>query len=291
MSSELHDAVDDLLTRAQRGIESLQDDAVGPQEALETIEDLLAVADEVEDLLETVDVAALVEAVGAEDLSEVVDLEDVPEALEEGAPREAVHLRKLLKLADLGELFHSANVRQLRREKRELEEAIDDLVEDDGEAGAATADTVAGDGAGGGPASGSPGGAGDAIGGGADGAFGGDDTDTGERSVGPGVDQAVLQQAVQSKVDDAVVEFRQGLLAAHEELRRMRAANAERTGSVGRQSGSRNPTAFSSMPADEVTVGTGTKHSTVPRETRHSSAPNRERIYGDRFEEREETDG
>lgn len=256
MSDDLAETVDGLLVRVDELVESLEGTAA-PEEAVETVEDLLDVADEVEDLLETVDVEELVDAVGADDVSEVVDLEDVPQAIEDRSPRKALEFRKLLQLTDLQALFDSADMRQVRREKRDLEAELEDLLEDDG---AADGDEAMVDG----------GGSGEGLG-------------------GAEVNQELLEQSVQSKVDDAVVAFRQGLLEAHEKFRRLREANEERTGSMDDQPTSRNPTAYSSMTASKGDVGRGITHSTVPRETRHSSAPNRKRIYGDRFEE--ETDG
>jgi hypothetical protein len=38
------------------------------------------------------------------------------------------------------------------------------------------------------------------------------------------------------------------------------------------------------MPARNTAASTGTIHSSVPEETRYSTAPNRRRIYGTRFE-------
>lgn len=277
MSDDLAETVDELLARVEALVESLEGTAA-PEEAVETVEDLLDVADEVEDLLETVDVSELVDAVGAEDVSEVVDLEDVPEAIEEQSPRKALELRKLLQLADLRALFDSADMRQVRREKRDLEAELEDLLEDEG---AADGEESLLEGGGTGPIGGDSGGSTSV--GGSGGAAAGEDLG------GAAVDQELLEQSVQSKVDDAVVAFRQGLLEAHEKFRRLREANQERTGSMDDQPTSRNPTAYSSMTSSKGDVGRGITHSTVPRETRHSSAPNRKRIYGDRFEE--ETDG
>jgi hypothetical protein len=41
---------------------------------------------------------------------------------------------------------------------------------------------------------------------------------------------------------------------------------------------------MSTLPKDRSPSGRGTRHSTVPEETKHSTAPNRKRIYGTRFD-------
>lgn len=278
------DTLDDILAEAESRAESLLEREEFDGTALETLDDLADVADEAEDLLSTVDVRELLDALDVSDVPEAVELSDVPDAIEERAPRKAVKLRKLLRLADLSQVLDSTDLRQFRREKQELEAEIDDLTDDGG--GGRADDGSSGAGGGGGDEGSVIGGSGDGPTG-DDGLLSGldaggalaDDLDGEERS-------EVMEAAVQSTVDDAVKEFRDGLLEAHDRLAAMREKNQERTSSVDRQPSSSNPTAFSSMPASRIDVGSGsTRHSTVPSTVRHSNATGRERVYGDRFEE------
>lgn len=254
------DTLDDLLAEAETHAESLLDREEFDEGALETLGDLADVADEAEDLLSTVDVRELADALELSDLPEAVELEDIPDAIEDRAPRKAVKLRRLVQLADLSQVISSIDLREFRQEKQEFDEEVADL----------TADGDGGDGGG----------------------AGGDllaevepddvldsDLDHEERS-------EVLATAVESSVDEAVREFRDGLRQAHDRLADLREANEERTPSVDRQPSSSNPTAVSTMPAARADVGgTATKHSTVPSSVRHSDAATHERVYGNRFEE------
>lgn len=262
--------IDALLSDAEERIEALLDaDEMDADETVETIEDLYEIADEAEDLLEYVDVSDLIEAVDVEDLPEAIDFEDLPEAIEEGDPEKAIELRKLLSLTELSEVWDSANVRELWREKRELDDAVDDFSEEDAAEDGGLRD-------------------GDAFGTGADA-----DADAG---VGPesgslaDYDPESAKNAIQAKMSGAVGEFRETLLAANERLEALREANEERLGRRRHDVDSRNPSAFSTLPPARSDMGGAARHSTVPEETRHSSAPNRPRIYGDRFEE-EKDDG
>ena len=54
---------------------------------------------------------------------------------------------------------------------------------------------------------------------------------------------------------------------------------------------SRNPTAISTLPGSRGDLGRSTRHSTVPTETKYSTTPNYDRIYGDRFDGVEDGDG
>lgn len=265
------DVLDELLSDAESRAQSLLEREEFDDEALETLDDLAAVADEAEDLLSTVDVDELADAVDLEDVPEVVEPEDVPEAIEERDPEKAIKLRKLIKLADLSQALGSTDLTRFRREKSELQAELDDLGgsddgSDDGLLDAGGDDgLVDGDGLT------------DGMDVGIDGL--GEDLDGDERS-------ELMQAAIQSKIDDAVGEFRESLLAAHERLAELREQNQARMGSQDDQPSSRSPTAYSSLPAGRGDMGGVGQHSTVPAQVRHSSAPSRERIYGDRFERR-----
>lgn len=83
-------------------------------------------------------------------------------------------------------------------------------------------------------------------------------------------------------MSDGVVTFRDALLEAHERIQEKVEELRDRTERVG-QPRSRNPTAFSTLPKSRAEFGGTTRYSTVPAETRYSSAPNHARIYGRRF--------
>ncbi|MFC6726628.1 hypothetical protein ACFQE1_20110, partial [Halobium palmae] len=97
------------------------------------------------------------------------------------------------------------------------------------------------------------------------------------------------QAAIQMQVSDSVEAFREGILDAHERLKEVVEKNRERTRNV-EQPDSRNPTAVSTLPksGSRTEFRGGTRFSTVPSETRHSSAPNHARIYGSRFDRERE---
>ncbi|WP_338727017.1 hypothetical protein [Haladaptatus sp. DJG-WS-42] len=93
------------------------------------------------------------------------------------------------------------------------------------------------------------------------------------------------QLAVQKKASKAVDEFREELLKARARLKALHDTNVERTTPDSRQPSSRSPTAVSTVPSRNSGSVLGLRGSTVPEETKYSTAPNRPRIYGSRFEE------
>ncbi|WP_158056331.1 hypothetical protein [Halorussus halophilus] len=280
--SGVTERVDELVTRAEESIDGLQEYVEDPEsdladlreqvedeasvsEAAEYVHDLWEVADEAEDIAQTVDLSDLPEAVEPSELHEVIEEGELPDAISSGNPGDAVKLRKLLKVVKLTELWDAADVRAFWKQKREFENELEDVVDNGEEDG-------------------------DAV----------DDADD---SLAPSVDWSPdasgssdfdpesMENAIQSKMMDGVEEFREALLGAHEKLKALREENRERTSSQDSGVNSRNPTAHSTMPSGgRSDVGHGTRHSTVPRETRYSTAPNKRRIYGTRFEE-ERDDG
>lgn len=228
------------------------EEELGP--ILSLLDDLEDVVDEAEDVLSTVDLTQLSSTLDWDDLPEALEIEDLPDAIAEGDASEAVTLRKLIDLVDLSKLWGSVDARELWRQKREFDEEIDDLTDDRG--------LEDDDGA-------------------------GDDGDRLEVSVrGTGfhdVDPQSIENAIQSEVSDSVGEFRRKLLEAHDRLAAVRERNEDRFPDRRRER-SRNPTAVSTLPTDR-SAGKGVAgHSTVPEETRYSTAPNRPRVYGTRFE-------
>lgn len=249
--------IDRLYERAVETVETLM--SASETEDRETILSLLDeiedIVDEVEDVLSTVDLTDLVAAVDWSELPEAVEVDDLPEAVEEGDASEAVSLRKLVDVVDLREVWESTNERALWRQKRELSDEVDDLT-DDRDGGDTDGDA-----------------AGVSI------------SRTGEE--GHDIDPTSVENAIQTEVSDSVGEFRDKLIAAHERFQEVRERNEDRFPDR-RRNRSRNPAAVSTVPADGPAARSGTTHSTVPEETRHSTAPNRKRIYGPRFDRVEE---
>jgi hypothetical protein len=252
-TTDLELTIEELFERAEKKLELVaskpDEDELGP--VLSVLDDLEDIADEAEDIVSTADLTELAGTVDWDALPEAFELEDLPDAIESGDRSEVVTLRKLIELVDLPKLWQSVDARELWREKREFENEVDDLTDDDGDA--------------------------DENGGGDDGGLSMPDT-------GPhDVDPESLENAVQSGMSDAVDTFRSKLIDAHEQIRAVREANRERFPDH-RRNRSRNPTAVTTMPARNTAASTGTIHSSVPEETRYSTAPNRRRIYGTRFE-------
>ena len=282
--------LDDLASRAEDALDGLGEYVEEPDadladvrervgddgsvaEAGEHLRDLWGVADEVEDLLQTVDLSDLPEAVDVSELPDAVEAGEVPDAVANGDPGDAVRFRKLLKVVNLTELWDTADVRAFWKQKRELEAELSESFDaEDGDAESSSGGSAA-EGAGS-----------------DDGWLDADRDWSAPEMDGPGdFDPESMENAVQSKMMDGVEEFRESLLAAHEKLKALREENRDRMASQDRGTHSRNPTAHSTVPSgDRPAVGSTARHSTVPRETRYSTAPNKKRVYGDRFDD--ETD-
>jgi hypothetical protein len=290
-----------LVTRAEADLEDflgiVRGDREGTlEEARDDIEDLIEVIDEAEDLLSTVNLSALPDAVEWTDLPKAIEGGDVPEAIAEGEASEAVNFRKLLQVVNLRKVLGNVDLLDIRREKEDVKEAADDLTddegseegegEDEGEDEGGVLDRFTSDDEGD-----SDDGADDGIGPGVVGEDGDD-----EEGAGGGVPSELIQAKVQSKLGDAIDQFRESALDARDRLEEMRERSKEefkeKTGRTGQPS-SRNPTAYSTLPSvpdDRVDLGGVARFSTMSRTPRHSSAPGRDHIYGDRFDNRDTED-
>jgi len=96
-------------------------------------------------------------------------------------------------------------------------------------------------------------------------------------------DPESVENAIQMEVSESVATFRGKLIEAHHRFEQIRDANADRFPERKRNR-TRNPTAMPTLSKGSSPGGRGMRFSTVPQETRHSSAPNHERIYGTRFD-------
>ena len=282
-----------LVTRTEAALEDLlgilQGDREGTlEEAQDDVENLIEVIDEAEDVLSTVNLSALPDAVEWSDLPKAIEARDVPEAIAKGEVSEAVKFRKLLQIVNLRQVLGNVDLRSFRQQKDELEDAADDDgAEEDGASNILDRFKSDDDGA----DSEATGDAGDSIGLGVMGGDGGDEGDE-----GGGIPSELIQTKVQSKLGDAIDQFRDSALDARDRLSEMREHSKEefreKTDRTG-QPFSRNPTAYSTLPPppdDRVDLGGVARFSTMSRTPRHSSAPGRDHIYGDRFENRNQKD-
>jgi len=308
---------DEWFDRAEEELAALSEGAGDEQlnDAVDTVRTLVAVLDEVEDASEFVDASEIPEAVEFDELIAALEPADIPAAVRESDPRKAVRLTQLLRAVDLTKLWDNADVRELWRQKGEIEDAMsgfddggdgdegDSLASVGAELEAALGDDAGDDGIASGlleddegdeEAEGVVSGLlGDDE---ADGAVAASQSEGGDSS-GGGMDltpdalegigdipQESKQTAIQRKAMEGIDEFRESLIDVHNELEGVVEENRG-TARENREQGesSRNPVAYSTLPEGRSDVGSTVRYSTIPRETRHSTAPNRKRVYGNRF--------
>lgn len=267
--TSLSGAIEEGVDAVKRALVAGDDD-----DLLATAGDLWRVLDELLDVLGTLDLEELPDAVHVEELPDAVEVENVPEGLTEedepvidlSAVREAVELRDLWRAVDLTEL---------REEKRELQDALEEATGDGGDDGDGLLDAELLDD--------------DLVDDDADGGF----TDVVDAGEGAHVqfDAGARQAYLEEEILDAVESFREVLLSTHEKLRRLYHANREKLGQSGHQPDSLNPTATRTMPAGPVPDSASTRSSTVPSQVRYSRVENPERIYGRRFLRRTDVPG
>ncbi len=266
----------ELVEEAETGVESLLasvNDGTA-EEIRNDIEDLRAVIQETSELLETIDLTQASDAIDHGDIDEAIDASEISTAIAEGEAGKAVKYSALLQLIEFEELLDAIDVRELKQNKDEFETAVTEFVDENDGSDWIVFDvlrwlvetTV----------------------GGTDGDMGITDSidDAGDAAgMASGTEGQMKQAAMQSKLLDAVEEFREGILETHDhlaELREQAEHVTETTGDIGQPS-SRNPTAYSTMPSHGH-PRFETKFSTVPRDTRHSTVSNPPRIYGSRFD-------
>lgn len=214
---------------------------------IETAEDLWTILDEAIDVLETIDFEGLPEAVDGHELPDAIEVEKLPAAIETGNAVEAIDLAELHEAIDLRKLWRAVDLPALRKEHEELAAEIEAFLESDEDAAGSDDDD--------------------------DGGFDVDETVAGLFS------PESRQQALQGRIGAAIDAFRIALFETHTTIRRLYEANQRTLGS-----GSRNPTARSTLSRGPFPDSISTRVSTVPRRVRHSRTKPRPRIYGRRFE-------
>ncbi|MDS0474880.1 hypothetical protein [Natrinema sp. 1APR25-10V2] len=257
-------------------IDDLDDDVV--ESLIGDIDALARVAAEVGELLEEMDLSELPEAVEEEELLDAIEVGKLPAVLadEDTDATELVAFRELFDAIDLLETWNAADLTGLWEEKRELDDALDDL-EDSADAGTvekAVSEIAASD----------------------ERLFGEDgelletDMDTTEAAtqalgdIDVADDPEAYQAAIQQQAIEGIDAFRAALLETHAKFERLYEFNREKMRRQDTSTNSRNPTAASTISTDRADLGGGARYSTVPREVKLSTAPTRKRIYGRRFE-------
>lgn len=249
------DELETVAEEAEEGVEALESafESDSFEEVAETAEDLWEVLDEGEDLLDEVDVTDLPDVIDVEDLPKAINGEDIPEAIANADPGKAIDLSGLIRAVELRELWDSTDVREAWREGREFSDALDEFAGDDGSGDDGILDLD----------------------------LDADDLDA--EDLDADVQSELYESKIQSQLAGSVEQFREKLLDARERLQDTREENESRGGPG--QPNSRNPTAYSTVPRSRADIGSSTRFSTVPKETRYSSAPNFDRVYGNRFDD------
>lgn len=271
----------ELLKRAEEAIESLfaSFSSGTDAEIRENIEDLRNVIEESAELLETVELTKVPGAIDYENMDEAIDVSDIPNAIAERDVGRAIHYNKLLTLVEFGEVLDAVDVRAFEQNKDEFEAAVDEFIGESGRNQDQNQNQK--------PDQDQNRDENDDRG-----IIDSMDPDTGDATE-VASDGQVKQVAMQSKLRDSIEEFRESIFEAHDRMKELRETAskqvAETNGDIGQPS-SRNPTAYSTLPPQQTDrIGT-TGVSTVPANTRYSSASNPPRIYGDRFETRRDDD-
>ncbi|ELY51744.1 hypothetical protein [Natronolimnohabitans innermongolicus] len=262
-------------------LDTLEDDTV--EELLGDVETLVRVVRETEELLETIDFGNLPEAVEADELLEAIDAGEIPEALleDDTGATDVVDFTQLFTAIDLLNAWNAADLGALWQEKRELEGAVDELGDEDGDAGLVE-ETVA------------------SVTDDDDGLVGDgellegdlrdelDDLDADPSEILGDIDVAedpeAYQVAIQQQAMKGIDAFRSALLETHEKFERLYEMNREKMRRQDTSTNSRNPTAAATIPTERRDLGGSARYSTVPKQVKLSTAPTRKRIYGRRFE-------
>lgn len=276
--------LEDWIERAEEALDRLEDhvDAKELGPTLETLQDLVGVADEAEDVLDEVDLTELPSAVEGDELLEAIEVGDIPDAVSEGEASEMIDLRALMKAVQLRNLWNSVDVTELLDERGELAEELDEFTDEHESGGIMeTIEGAVGDD----DSSGAGSGMKQAV----ESAVTSDEDEESEDERAPvDIPSQEYQEMIQTKAVVAVEEFREGVKEAHKKLKQFREKNREK---MRRQhdetrAESRNPTAYSSLPTQRPDIeGNATRHSTVGKTVRHSTAPSFDRVYGDRYDE------
>ncbi|ELY85760.1 hypothetical protein [Natrinema altunense] len=260
-------------------IDDLDDDTV--ETLVGDLDTLRRVAEELGELLEALDLRELPDAVDGDALLDAIEFGEVPDVLatEDEGVTDLVDFTELIGAIDLLNAWNAADLTAVWENKRELDDALDDLA--DGDDAGLVEDTVSD------IATGDDGD--ELLGDDGDGVLdtGMDAGTAAKQALGDidvADDPAAYQVAIQQQAMRGIDAFRTALLETHEKFEQLYEFNREKMRRQDRGTNSRNPTASSTMPVDRRDLGGGARYATVPQDVKLSTAPSRTRIYGRRFE-------
>lgn len=285
----LLEEAEDCLTNVEEclgGLESLEElDSDTLETLLGDIETLARVATETEELIDALNVGDLPEAVDADELLEAIEVGKIPDVLadEDAGASDLVNFTQLFRAIDLLNAWDATDLGDIWEEKRELEDAVDDL--EDGEDAGMVEDAVSDIAEDDESLIGDDDGDDDEL---IETEFGAEEAKAALGSPNPEDDPEAYQVFIQEQAMEGIDAFRTALLETHEKFERLVEYNRERMRRKDTSTNSRNPTAASTMPTERAAVGSGVKHSTVPQDVHLSTAPSRKRIYGQRFRQERE---
>ncbi|ELY79891.1 hypothetical protein [Natrinema pallidum] len=260
-------------------IDDLDDDTI--ETLVGDLDTLERVAEEVGELLEALDLSELPDAVDGDAFLNAIEFGAAPDVLatEDEGVTDLVDVTELIGAIDLLNAWNAADLTAVWENKRELDDALDELADGD-DAGLvedAVSDIATGD-----DGDGLLGDDGDGV------------LDTGmdagtaaKQALGDidvADDPAAYQVAIQQQAMRGIDAFRTALLETHEAFEHLYEFNREKMRRQDRGTNSRNPMAASTMPVDRRDLGGGARYATVPQDVKLSTAPSRKRIYGRRFE-------
>lgn len=298
LGERISDAVGD-------GIDALEDDDGSKSEGIANdLNNVVRLIEETETILQSIDFSAIPDTIDEDEVLEAIEVGEIPAALQGEADEEAVKLRQVVKAVNVLELLQTADISKFWKATREFDEAAEELTDDDGGddgliEGLTESITDEDDGD-----NGLIDGVRESItgedDGEEDGLFGTEDDELLETDVDDvlemGSKEALsefdpqagnmkqYEELIQAQAMEGVDSFRDALLKTHGKFERLVEINREKTRQTDRTPNSRNPTAVSTLVIDRPDLRSPENYSTMPRQVRHSSAPNRTHIYGRRFE-------
>lgn len=292
------------LSKVESAIESLAGAATGDESdddgsLREDVRAIVTILREAEEIIDAIDVSELPDAVDGDQVREAVEVGEIPDALRDDESADVVRLRQVIRAIDLGRTLAAMDVTDVWESKRSIDDATDELHDDDDGGLFGDDGLIAG-------------GEGSLLGGDEEGILGDEsaggltddlfDTDldrtvdAAEEELKEGIDiqdgnMAAYQEFIQQQAMVGVDAFREALLKTHGQFERIVEANREKMRQQDRSPSSRNPTAVSTIAPARADVSSVPNYATMPRTVRHSNAPTRTHIYGDRFRREREKRG
>ncbi|AGB37850.1 hypothetical protein [Natronococcus occultus] len=245
-STSLEQLFDRLANALEGLLRAVAEDATDDRVA-STAAELWDVVAELEDVLETVDLERLPEAVDAAALPDVLELERLSEAIRERDPDLALDLDALRRAIELRELWNAVDLAEFGRESEQLRNELEDVL-------------------------------------GPDAFDSGDCSEPSElEAVAEEVKGEATNAAFQQEVRDRIEPAREAVIDAHATVEELYESHQRGPGSEGRRPTSNNPTAASSMPVGPLPASASTRVSTVPTDVRHAKVETFPHVYGRRW--------